>query len=37
MDAEQNYMIERREGDEMIRMTLMEGQVRVMMCATTQM
>ena len=37
MDAEQNYMIERREGDEMIRMTLMDGQVRVMMCETTQM
>ena len=34
MDAER---IERREGDEMIRMTLMDGQVRVMMCETTQM
>ncbi len=33
MDAER---IERREGDEMIRMTLMDGQVRVMMCETTQ-
>ncbi len=30
-------VIERREGDEMIRMTLMDGQVRVMMCETTQM
>lgn len=29
--------IERRQGDEMIRMTLMDGQVRVMMCETTQM
>ncbi len=34
MDAER---IERREGDEMIRMTLADGQVRVMMCETTQM
>ena len=30
-------MIERRQGDEMIRMTLMDGQVRVMMCETTAM
>ncbi len=30
-------LMERREGDEMIRMTLMNGQVRVMMCETTQM
>ena len=37
MDAERNVLIERREGDEMIRMTLMNGQVRVMMCETTQM
>lgn len=37
MDAERKEMIERREGDEMIRMTLMDGQVRVMMCETTQM
>ena len=37
MDAERNEMIERREGDEMIRMTLMDGQVRVMMCETTAM
>lgn len=29
--------MERRQGDEMIRLTLMEGQVRVMMCETTQM
>lgn len=29
--------IERRSGDEMIRMSLMDGQVRVMMCETTQM
>ena len=31
MDAERMNPIERREGDEMIRMTLMDGQVRVMM------
>ena len=37
MDAEQNIRIERREGDEMIRGTLMDGQVRIMMCETTQM
>jgi len=37
MDAERKEMIERREGDEMIRMTLMDGQVRVMMCETTRM
>ncbi|MGN0793696.1 MAG: Hsp33 family molecular chaperone HslO [Aristaeellaceae bacterium] len=37
MDAERKELIERREGDEMIRMTLMNGQVRVMMCETTQM
>ncbi len=41
MDAELNDMhvapIERREGDEMIRLTLMDGQVRVMMCETTAM
>ena len=30
-------MIERHQGDEMIRLTLMDGQVRVMMCETTQM
>ena len=30
-------MIERRSGDEMLRLTLMDGQVRVMMCDTTQM
>ena len=29
--------IERREGDEMIRLSLMDGQVRVMMCETTAM
>lgn len=29
-------LIERREGDEMLRLTLMNGQVRVMMCDTTQ-
>ena len=29
--------IERREGDEMLRLTLMDGQVRVMMCETTAM
>ncbi len=37
MDAEKKIQIERREGDEIIRMTLMDGQVRVMMCETTQM
>ena len=37
MDAEKNIQIERREGDEMIRMTLCGGQVRVMMCETTNM
>lgn len=37
MDAEKNLHIERREGDEMIRGTLMDGQVRIMMCETTQM
>ncbi len=37
MDAEKNLHIERREGDEMIRGTLMGGQVRIMMCETTQM
>ena len=37
MDAEHTPSIERREGDEMIRLTLMDGQVRVMMCETTQM
>ena len=38
MDAEYiEQPIERREGDEMIRMTLMDGQVRVMMCETTNM
>ena len=37
MDAEKNISIERREGDEMIRGTLMGGQVRVMMCETTAM
>ena len=37
MDAEQKVQIERREGDEMIRATLMDGQVRVMMCETTRM
>ncbi len=30
-------MIERRSGDEMLRLTLMDGQVRVMMCETTAM
>ena len=30
-------MIERHQGYEMIRLTLMDGQVRVMMCETTQM
>ena len=37
MDAEKDIQIERREGDEMIRATLMDGQVRVMMCETTRM
>ena len=37
MDAEKNIHIERHEGDEMIRGTLMDGQVRIMMCETTQM
>ena len=37
MDAEKKIEIERREGDEMIRGTLMDGQVRIMMCETTQM
>ncbi len=37
MDAEQKSPIERHEGDEMIRGTLMDGQVRVMMCETTRM
>ncbi len=37
MDAEKNIHIERREGDEMIRGTLMDGQVRIMMCETTAM
>ena len=37
MDAEKNLHIERHEGDEMIRGTLMGGQVRIMMCETTQM
>ena len=37
MDAERMELMERRAGDEMIRMTLMDGQVRVMMCETTQM
>ena len=37
MDAEKNIQIERYEGDEMIRGTLMDGQVRVMMCETTRM
>ena len=37
MDAEKNIQIERREGDEMIRGTLMDGQVRWMMCETTRM
>ena len=30
-------MIERRTGDEMLRLSLMDGQARVMMCDTTQM
>ena len=30
-------MIERRQGDELIRLSLMDGQVRVMMCETTAM
>lgn len=29
--------IERRQGDEMIRLSLMDGQARVMMCETTAM
>lgn len=37
MDAERKELMERREGDEMIRMTLCGGQVRVMMCETTNM
>ena len=37
MDAEKNIQIERREGDEILRGTLMNGQVRIMMCETTQM
>ncbi|MBQ4580765.1 MAG: Hsp33 family molecular chaperone HslO [Clostridia bacterium] len=37
MDAEKNIQIERREGDEILRGTLMDGQVRIMMCETTQM
>ena len=37
MDAEKMIQIERHEGDEMIRGTLMDGQVRIMMCETTQM
>ena len=37
MDAEKNIQIERREGDEILRGTLMDGQVRIMMCDTTQM
>ena len=37
MDAEKTLHIERHEGDEMIRGTLMDGQVRIMMCETTQM
>ena len=37
MDAEKDIQIERREGAEMIRATLMDGQVRVMMLETTQM
>ena len=37
MDAEKTLHIERHEGDEMIRGTLMDGQVRIMMCDTTQM
>ena len=37
MDAEKNIQIERREGDEILRGTLMDGQVRIMMCETTDM
>ncbi len=37
MDAEKYIQIERREGDEILRGTLMDGQVRIMMCETTQM
>nr|MBR4279879.1 Hsp33 family molecular chaperone HslO [Clostridia bacterium] len=37
MDAEKNVQIERREGDEILRGTLMDGQVRIMMCDTTRM
>lgn len=37
MSEMQEKMMERRQGDEMIRLTLMDGQVRVMMCETTQM
>ncbi len=37
MDAEKNIQIERREGDEILRGTLMDGQVRIMMCETTGM
>ena len=37
MDAEKNIQIERREGDEILSGTLMDGQVRIMMCDTTQM
>jgi molecular chaperone Hsp33 len=37
MDAEKNIQIERREGDEILRGTLMGGQVRIMMCETTGM
>ena len=37
MDAEKNIQIERREGDEILRGTLMDGQVRIMMCDTTRM
>ena len=37
MDAEKNTQIERREGDEILRGTLMDGQVRIMMCETTAM
>ena len=37
MDAEKNIQIERRAGDEILRGTLMDGQVRIMMCETTAM
>ena len=37
MGAEKNIQIERREGDEILRGTLMDGQVRITMCDTTQM